>query len=170
MKYIYNFLIRYLLLFIPISFFEFFLAPITIYGTYVLLYFLNPKLITNILIIDGIPFTFIDACIAVYAYYLIWFLTLTTKDIKLITRVKMILIGFILILIMNYLRIILLIILTLKVGFVAFNTTHLIFWKFLSWIYVFLVWIILIKLFNIKVMPIYDDLKYLYKRSLFKRH
>lgn len=170
MKYLYNFLIRYILLFIPLSLIYFIFSPITVYGVYLIIYFLNPDIIGNIMIVNGIAFTFIDACIAAYAYYLIWFLTLTAKDIKLKTRIKCILIGFLLILIMNLLRISLLIFLAVKFGFGAFNAVHLIFWEFLSWVYVALVWIFLIKKFKIKSIPVYDDFKYLFKKSLFKKN
>ena len=169
MKYLYNFLIRYLLLFIPISLIYFIFSPITIYGSYYLIYFLKPSIIGNIITVNGIPFTFIDACIAAYAYYLIWFLSLTAKDVKIKTRVKLILIGFLLILLMNYFRISLLIYLTVKYGIDAFNIVHMFFWKFLSWFYVALVWIILVKFYRVKSIPLYDDFKYLWKKSLFKK-
>lgn len=81
----------------------------------------------------------------------------------------MILIGFGLILGMNYLRIFGMIIGTIHYGFGWFNTVHMIIWKFFSWIYVFIVWIFLIKLFKVKSIPVYDDFKYFYKRSLFKK-
>ncbi len=170
MKEEYNFLIRYLLCFIPIGFYNLFLFPITFYGSYYLLYFLNPKIISDQIIVNGIPFTFIDACIATYAYALIWVLTLTTRDINLKTRIKLVLFGFLLILGMNYFRIVLLIIVTVKFGFGAFNTIHLIFWKFLSWFYVALVWIFLTRFYKIKSIPVYDDFKYLFKKSLFRKH
>ncbi len=118
--------------------------------------------------VNGITFTFIEACIASYAYYIILFLVLTTKDIKIKKRLYILLIGFLLILGMNYIRITGLIIGIIKFGFDWFNNVHLFIWKVFSWIYVFIVWIILIKIFKIKSIPLYDDFKYLYKKSKWK--
>ena len=81
MKYVYGLIFRYLLIFIPLSLFYLILTPITIYGVYFLLYPLDPIIVGNILSVNGIPFTFIDACIAIYAYWLLLFLALTTKDV-----------------------------------------------------------------------------------------
>jgi len=90
MKYIYNFIIRYFLIFTPLSFLYLVFLPITIYGVFGLLYFWDPVILGDIIIVKGIQFTFIDACIAIGAYWLLLFLTLTTKDIKFITRIKII--------------------------------------------------------------------------------
>ena len=169
MKYLYNFLLRYVLCFIPVIVFEFIFTPITIYGVYFLLKPFNPAVIGNIMTVNGIPFTFIDACIAPYAYYLIFILALSTKDLELKTRIKIIIFGFILVLAMNYFRIALLVGLTVKYGFSVFNSVHLFFWKFLSWFYVTLVWIFLVKLYKIKSIPVYSDFKYLFKQSLFRK-
>ena len=81
----------------------------------------------------------------------------------------MILTGFVLILGMNYIRIIILGIGTVKYGFDWFNTVHMFMWKIFSWVYVFIIWIILIKTYKIKSIPLYDEFKYLYKKSLFKK-
>ena len=115
------------------------------------------------------PFHFIEACIATYAYYLIILLTLLTKEITLKTRIKIILIGSGLILLMNIIRIFILITITMNYGLYWFDIIHLAFWKFLSGIYVALVWILLVKIYKIKSIPIYDDIKYLYERSFLKK-
>jgi len=170
MKFEYNFLIRYILIFIPVKLITYLMTPITIYGVYLLLKNYNPGLSGINLTINNISFTFIEACISSYAYYLLLFLVLTTKDISFVKRVYTLLIGFLLVLVMNYIRIVGLIIGTIKFGFDWFNTVHLLIWALFSWVYVFLVWIFLIKVFKIKSIPLYDDFKYLYKRSLFKKN
>lgn len=168
MKYTTSLLIRYILVFLPLGFLYYLLTPITIYLVRFCLYFWNPIVIGNLMVINGIPFTFIDACIAVYAYWLILFLALSVKDLEIIKRLKIIFFGFILILLMNVFRIVLLIFITVDYGFAAFNLIHLFFWKFVSWIYVALLWIIMTKYYNVKSIPVYSDYKYLIK--LIRKH
>ena len=169
MKYEYSFILRILFCFIPVKLFTFILTPITLYLSYLTLIFYNPIVSGNSLIIRGIPFQFIEACIASYAYYLIILLTLLTKDVRFFDRIKILLLGSLLILIMNVFRIFILIYLVMNFGFYWFDLIHMIFWKFVSGIYVALVWILLVKYFKINSIPIYSDLKYLFKNSLFKR-
>lgn len=169
MRYEYALIIRTILCFIPVKFLFIILAPITLYLSYLTLLFYKPLISGNSLIINSIPLNFIEACIASYAYYLIIILTLLTKDIKLKDRIKIILIGSLLIMGMNILRIFILVIVVLNYGFYWFDIIHLTFWKFLSGIYVAFVWIILVKKFNIKSIPVYSDLQYLFRRSLFKK-
>ena len=169
MKYVYNLLLRIIFCFIPLPFLSLILTPITLYISYLTLLPFNPNLVKDSIIINGIPFQFIEACIATYAYYLIILLTLLTKDIKLLTRIKIILLGSLLILIMNVFRIFILIYLVMNSGFYWFDLVHMIFWKFVSGVYVALVWIFLVKVFKIHSIPIYDDIKYLFAKSLFKK-
>ena len=75
----------------------------------------------------------------------------------------MVVYGFAMIFAMNVIRIVLVIYLAINHGLVWFNIIHMFFWKFLSGVYVALVWIILIKIYNINSVPFYDDLKTLYK-------
>ncbi|HLC58783.1 MAG TPA: pacearchaeosortase [Candidatus Nanoarchaeia archaeon] len=168
MNYYTSFIIRWLLLLLPIQIFSFILTPLTIYGSFFLLYLYKPLLEGNILVINNFRFELIEACIATYAYYFFYALVLTTKDIKLNIRLKILGIGFLLIFLMNIFRIALVIFLAVEFGFYWFNVVHLIFWKFISGIYVALVWIILVKYYKIDSIPVYDDLKTLYKKA-FKR-
>ena len=162
-----NFIIRLLLCFIPISAFILIFTPITIYLVYFFFFNFNPVIINNILVINKSSFEFIEACIVPYAYYFLWILCLLTKDIILKTRIKVIIYGFLLIFLMNILRISLLIYLSINYGEYWFNLVHMFFWKFLSGVYVALVWILLVKIYKIKSIPIYDDLKDLYKKIKF---
>lgn len=164
MKYYVNFLIRFLLCFIPVTIFSLIFTKLTIYLSYLLLIFYNPIINGNYLTIHNINFEFVEACIVPYAYYFFWVLSLLTKDIVLKTRIKIIFYGFSLIFIMNIVRIFILINLAINYGFYWFDLIHMVFWKFLSGIYVALVWIFLIKVYNIKSIPVYDDLKTLYKK------
>jgi exosortase/archaeosortase family protein len=85
-----------------------------------------------------------------------------TKYIKLINRVKIIIYGFLLIFAMNIFRIWLIIFLAVKYGFFWSNIVHMLFWKFISGVYVAIVWIILIRKYKVKSLPVYNDLKKIY--------
>ena len=76
----------------------------------------------------------------------------------------MILVGFISILALNIARILILMLIYNNFGEAAFNTVHLLFWHILSTLFVILIWLALIKIYKIKAIPIYSDLKYLIKK------
>ena len=171
MKYEHSLLIRILLCFIPLSLLTWILTPITLKLSYITLLYYNPILISaDVMVINGIPFSFIEACIATSAYYLIILLVLLTKEITLKQRIKLIFIGSLLILLMNLLRIFILIFVTVNYGFYWFEIIHLAFWKFVSGIYIALVWILLVRYYKIKSVPVYDDIKYLFNKSYFKKY
>ncbi len=169
MNYYLNFVIRLLLSLVPVSVFSFILTPLTIYTSFLILSAYNPILSGNFLIINNIKFEFVEACIVTYAYYFFWVLVLLTKEIRLKIRFEMLFFGFILIFLMNVFRIGLVIYLGISHGFFWFNLVHLIFWKFIMGVYVALIWIFLIKVYSIKSVPIWDDLKFLYKDCFKKK-
>ena len=76
----------------------------------------------------------------------------------------MFLVGILAIWIINLVRIILLIVILKELGSNYFDQVHLLFWHFISGVYVALVWIFLVKKFKVKKIPIVSDVKYLYKR------
>jgi len=142
------------------------LTPITIYSVYYLLGLSYVTTLNGIIIaVHGFKFSIVDACVAVLAYYLLWILVLLTKDISLKVRIKLFLFGSLLIFLMNVFRIVLVVNVAVNYGFTWFNVIHLIFWKGISGVYVALVWIILVRYYNIRSIPLYDDLKKLYKES-----
>ena len=169
MKYEYGLIIRGLLCFTPISLFYLILTPLTLYGSYLLLWFYNPIIYGTGIIIGENLFELVGACIAAAAYLLLLILILLTKEIGFYNRIKMFLFGSLLIYLLNIIRIAFLVILSISFNTTLFEIIHTIFWKFLSGIYVAGVWILLVYLFKIKSIPIYSDLKYLYKNSLFKK-
>ena len=135
MNYYLRFLIRLLLTFFPISFFSFIFTPLTLYASYLLLFFYHPLLEGTNLVINGLYFEFVQACIAVYAYYFLLVLCLWTKDISLKKRLKLIVFGFLIIFVINVLRIAFVIFLAVNYDFYWFNLVHLIFWKFVQRIF-----------------------------------
>ena len=120
----------------------------------------NTFQVSNEFFIEIIP-----ACIAGSAYYLLFILNLSIPKIKIKKRVKMILFSFSFLLILNILRILFLslIFVYLPENQNLFNITHKLFWYLGTTIFVVLIWFIEVKAFKIKEIPVYSDIKYLYK-------
>jgi len=164
--------IRYLiivLIAIPNLFvFYFIFTPATIYPVFgaFKIFFKEVLLIGNTFKISGEFFIeIIPACIAGSAYYLLFILNLSIPKIKIKKRVKMILFSFSFLLILNILRILFLslIFVYLPENQNLFNITHKLFWYLGTTIFVVLIWFIEVKAFKIKEIPVYSDIKYLYK-------
>lgn len=170
MKYFKSLFIRIVLCFVPVKFFLFIFTALTVYGSYLLLLpFFNILVKDSFLIVNGFPFEIIEACVASLAYYLLWVLCLLTKDINIKIRAKIILYGFLLIFGMNIFRIFLLVMIAFKYGFYWFSVVHLAFWNFVSGVYVALVWIFLVRHYKIHSIPIYDDIKTIYRMGFSKK-
>jgi len=144
-------------------------TPLTVYPVYFLLnLFFNVSLSGVTLTFDSCPaIELVRACIAGSAYYLLLILNLTTP-MRLKTRIYSILFSFISLLIINILRIFLFSVLLLG-SFSLFNLTHLIVWYGLSTLIVVGIWILNIRIFKIKKIPVYSDLIALYKISKLKQ-
>ena len=172
MKYEDSFLLRVLTILLAMLLYQDIYSiflPLTKYLSTISLNLLyNVKAIENTLLVGNQSFSLIPACVALPAYYLLFFLVLGTKDLSLRKSTKLLVIGSILILAMNIIRIDLLIIAFLEFGKSWFDSIHLFFWKFVSGVYVALVWIFLTKKYKIKTIPFYDDLRYFYSRSILK--
>ncbi len=146
-------------------------TPLTVYPSYFISnLFMNVSLIgKNILLINNqIPIELIKACIAGSAYYLLLILNLSIPDIKLKTRIFALLASFGALLVLNVARIVFL------MGIYAngdpwFNITHIIFWYALSTIFVVGIWFAEVKLFKIKGIPFYSDIKFLARHIRPKR-
>jgi len=105
----------------------------------------------------------IDACIAGSAYFLLFILNLSTP-MKSRKRIKVFVFDFGLFFLFNIIRISTLSALYFS-DFVLFETFHLFFWYFGSVFFVFLIWLFTIKLFDIKEIPFFSDLSYLWSFS-----
>ncbi len=173
MRYEDNLLLRVLVILLAILLYQdvyTILLPLTKYLSAITLNLLyNIEVIENSILVNGQSFSFVSACIALPAYYLLLFLTLGTKDLSLKKSTKILLLGSSLILTMNIIRIDLLIMAFSEFGKRWFDSVHLFFWKFVSGVYVAIVWIILTKKYKIRTIPFYDDLKYFYSRSIFQK-
>ncbi len=117
----------------------------------------------NMLLVGGETIEFIPACIAASAYLLLALLILLTKGISWKKGIVLFVIGSVLILIGNLVRIEILIALLIGKHVNYFQSLHLVFWKLLSSGYVAAVWIALCVWFKIKEIPVYSDFKTLMK-------
>lgn len=94
------------------------------------------------------------ACVAGAAYFFLFFLAFSFQYNSL-SRLKLIIYLWGTFFIVNVLRIVFL---GLLLGTSFFNSIHLIFWEFLSTIFLILIWFSAVKLFKIREIPVYNDL------------
>ncbi len=134
--------------------------PLTIYTVFFLTNILyTATLQGTILLINSHSIEIINACIAGSAYLLLFILNmLISLDLK--KRIIMLLVDYLLLFLFNVSRIIILIILVIN-NSVAFDITHKVFWYGISTIFVILIWFLNIKIFNIKKIPVYSDIKFI---------
>jgi len=167
-------LIRYVLLVLValpnLYLFYFLFAPLTLFPVFFLLNLFYDAILNNSFILVNNSFTIeiIDACVAGSAYYLLTIFNLAIPKIKLKKRLKML--GFVFgsFLVLNILRIFLLSMLYVN-GSTWFDFTHQLFWYLISIVFVIGIWFLEVKLFKIKQIPFYDDIKFLYKKSSLKK-
>ena len=168
-----NMFIRYIILILIAlpNFWLFYLifTPLTVYSVYFLLsLFFDTTLMENIILINELPIELIPACIAGAAYYLLLILNLSVPKMKFKKRIKTIFFSFISLLILNILRIFVLSLVFLS-GNSFFNVAHKLFWYLGSTVFVVGIWFAEVKIFKIKEIPIYSDIKFLYEKSILKK-
>ena len=154
--------LRYLILlafaFRDLFIFYWIFTPLTIFPIYFLLsLFFKVSLVSSTIFINHISIDIISACIGASAYYLLLILNLTTS-MNTKKRIYSLLFSFLFLLACNILRIFFFSLLFIY-NPILFNLSHLLFWYIFSAVLVFLTWFLTIKLFKIKEIPIYSDLK-----------
>jgi len=139
------------------------LTPITIYFTgFLLKLFYQVSIMKEIIMVNLKTIIEISpACVAGSAYLLLLILNLSTP-MKIKTRIYSVLFSIILLFLINVLRIFILSILLVN-NFKYFDLTHKLFWYGLSTLFVVGIWFLSIKLFKIKEIPVYSDMKNLIK-------
>jgi exosortase/archaeosortase family protein len=168
-----NLFLRYILIFLVglgnlFIFYKIF-TPLTIKTTG---FFLNlaskAVIIENTIIFKTLIIEMIPACIAGAAYYFLFILIFSTPDIKFLKRILILVFSLILFFILNTSRILILIFLKNNAYFTALHT---ILWYAFSTVFVILIWLLCVKIFKIKKIPVYSDIKFL-KKSIkkSKRH
>ena len=137
-------------------------TPLTVYPVFFLLkLFFNASLIdSSTILINNFAIKLVEACIAGSAYYLLFLLNLSAS-MTFKKRISALLFSFALFLMVNILRIFFFSVLFFK-SFSFFNATHLIFWYVLSIAIVFFIWLAEIKIFKIREIPVYSDLKFVF--------
>ena len=153
-----------LLLGVSLWIFYFIFTPLTVYPVYYLLkLFFNATLSGNMITFKGLEIQLIKACVAGSAYYLLLILNLSTP-MNSKTRLSSITFLFSSFLVINILRIF--VFSLFLINFLnLFSTLHLIFWYFLSTIIVVGLWLLNLKIFKIKSIPVYTDIKFLSKKT-----
>ena len=139
------------------------MLPLTIYPVAGLLKIFYQVSIQKDIIMIGLqtPIQIISACIAGSAYLLLLILNLSVP-MKTKKRIYSIALSFIILLGLNILRIFILSMLYHN-NFRFFDFTHKLFWYALSTIFVIVIWFLIVKIFSIKEIPVYTDIKYLSK-------
>ncbi len=145
--------------------FYFLFTPLTIYSSYFLFSLFFETIISgnSILISECFKIEFIDACIAGSAYYLLFILNLSTPNIKIKDRLSVLFLSFFIFFIFNILRIFFLGLLLIN-NSPLFESIHKTLWYFGGALFVAGIWFFNVRLFKIKEIPFYSDLKFLYKK------
>jgi exosortase/archaeosortase family protein len=147
------------------SIFYLLFTSLTINSVYFLLgLFFDASLVSNIILINKLPIEIIGSCVAGSAYFLLLILNLSTRGIELKKRMGMLLFSFIALFIINILRIFLLSIMFVS-GEPLFDISHRLFWYAGSTIFVVGIWFLSVKLFKVKEIPFYSDIKLLFNHS-----
>jgi exosortase/archaeosortase family protein len=162
-------LFRYSLLLIlsiiGVRIFHFIFEPVTVYPSFYLFkIFYETNLSGNLLTFTGslISLEIIGACIAGSAYLLLTILNLSTPNIKIKKRLKVLGFAFILFLFLNILRIFFIGVLFIEnISWAAW--AHEIFWYIGSVILVVFIWFLEVEKYKIKEIPFYSDLKFIQK-------
>ncbi len=173
MKYTKDLFVRILiavsLLVIPVNIFYFLFSNITLWGSLPFLYLLGYSIKANshTLLVNNQSLGFVPACVATSAYYLLALLVLLTKDVRLKTRFYLLFSGAFLVFLMNVVRIDILLYVLIEFGENWFDKVHILFWHFVSSVYVAAVWIFLAYRFKIRSIPVYSDFRFLLSQSVF---
>lgn len=165
--------LRYFILaFIAILGFDIFyyiFLPLTEYPVFWMLdLFYEPILNGQMIIIGNNIIEIIGACVAGSAYFFLLILNLSTPNVKFGKRINMLGFAFLAFLIFNIIRIFGLSLMYLN-NSPLFDFTHKLFWYLGSTLLVVFIWFIEVKLFGIRKIPFYSDLKYMYKQSSLKK-
>lgn len=140
---------------IPIFYYVF--TPLTLFFLSLVFSIFSPSILNNSIIISNYRIDIIPACIAGSAYYLLFVLNLLTPNISTKRRFLVFLFSSALFFFLNSLRLFFLILLLINGIEVYFY--HKAFWYLGSTLFVFFVWILNIKIFKIKEIPFFSDVR-----------
>lgn len=136
-------------------------TPLTVYPIYFLLNLIYGAILDGKVIYSGgFSIEIVEACVAGSAFYFLFILNLSTR-MPVKKRISGLVFSFCSFLFINLIRIFVFSILLIN-GFVYFDFVHMFFWYFLSTIFVLVVWFVEVKLFEIREIPVYSDMRFLY--------
>jgi len=137
--------------------------PLTVWPTaWMLQLFYNVSVSDINMMVNGHGIAIIDACIAGSAFLLLLLLNLLTREISLKKRIFIFVVDAIVLLILNIIRLVILIALSVN-NSIFFDFTHKLFWYVLSTGFVVIIWIASVKIFKLKKIPFFSDLAFLLK-------
>jgi exosortase/archaeosortase family protein len=116
------------------------------------------QVVGNRILMEGLAVDIIPACVAGSAFYLLTILTMSIPKIKSRKRVKIIAVTFAALFIANITRLVILVSLT---NLASFEFIHWLFYNILSIVFVVAIWVSVVKIYRIKEIPIYSDIKFL---------
>ena len=128
--------------------------------------FMGAEISGNIIWLGEKSIDYVEACSAIGAYILLGLLILLTNGIKFRKGLKIFFVGALFILAANVIRISILAHLLVTEDINLFLTLHLFTWKILSGVFVALIWVILVRKFNVNGVPIADDFAHLKRKLL----
>jgi len=136
-----------------------FLTPLTLWGVSNLLRSFSEVIVmANGFLYDGVFFELVSACVGGSAFYLLFILIMSSRDIVWLKRGKMILFAFLLLFVFNVVRIVFM---AVFVDSAYFNMFHMGIWYFVSTVFVVLIWFFTVWMFKIKSIPVYSDFKFI---------
>ncbi|MFA6023266.1 MAG: pacearchaeosortase [Candidatus Pacearchaeota archaeon] len=140
----------------------FIFTPLTVYPVYLILnLFFKTALNGIVLTVNNYGISIVEACVAGSAYYLLFILNFAVP-MQAKKRILSLAYSVFALLILNILRIVILSVMLVNSS-VLFDFTHKFFWYFLSTAFVVIIWFSEVKLFKIKEIPAYSDIKLLMK-------
>jgi len=136
-----------------------FLTPLTVHSVGGILSIFTQTVIKNSTIyLRELEIQIIPSCVAGSAFYLLFILNLTTRKIKANKRIKILLVSFASLFVLNLSRILILIAINKKP---YFESVHWVFWNLISIVFIAGIWIAMTKIYKIREIPVYSDVKYL---------
>ena len=135
-------------------------TPLTIYFTYFFLnLFYSVQLDGSVIYVGEKAIEIIRPCVAGSAYYLLAVLNLATKGLDVAKRIKLFIFTSAALLAVNLLRIFVLTVVLVSYGTFTFTSLHLGFWLVGSTLFVVGIWIAAVRIYEIKDIPFYSDLR-----------
>ncbi len=162
-KRIFGMFIRYFLLLLAgignLYIFYKILTPLTIQSAGAMIsLFTQTIIVGNLIFTKGVIIEIVPACVAGAAFYLLFLLIFSTAEVKPKTQFIAIITATAILFLLNITRITFL---TLIVDKAYFPIAHWVLWNLASTIFVVAIWFLIVKIYKIKSIPFYSDIKYL---------